>query len=89
MQMDRYRISCPTMALILEGDRHVSVTVPEGATINIEGETFKWGQARRRYLGWQGRHDVHAGSSITRQKDRMTFQQPCSFRSFPARSEEL
>jgi hypothetical protein len=40
MPMDRYRIGCPTTGLILEGDRHVSVTIPEGATIAIEGETF-------------------------------------------------
>jgi hypothetical protein len=40
MPMDSYRIGQPTMALILEGDRHVSVTVPSGATITIDGKTF-------------------------------------------------
>jgi len=38
--MDRYRIGRPTLALILEDERHVSITIPEGATVTIDGETF-------------------------------------------------
>jgi hypothetical protein len=40
MSQDSYRISSPTISLFLEGDRHVARTLPKGALVKIESETF-------------------------------------------------
>jgi hypothetical protein len=38
--VENYRITSPTMVLILEEGRHVSYMIPKGATVSIEGKTF-------------------------------------------------
>ena len=40
MSHDTYRITSPTISLYLEGDRHVAHTLPKGALVEIESETF-------------------------------------------------
>jgi hypothetical protein len=40
MPLGRYRINSPTIALFEEYGRHVANTVPAGAIIDIQGETF-------------------------------------------------
>jgi hypothetical protein len=37
---DTYRITSPTMSLFLEDGRHVGRTLPKGALVKIESETF-------------------------------------------------
>jgi hypothetical protein len=40
MTTERYLISSPTIALLLEDGRHVAHMVPEGAMISLDGKTF-------------------------------------------------
>jgi hypothetical protein len=40
MSTDTYRIGSPTITLFLEGGRHVARTLPKGALVKIESETF-------------------------------------------------
>jgi hypothetical protein len=40
MSTDIYRIASPTISLNLEGERHVARTLPKGALVKIESETF-------------------------------------------------
>ena len=52
MSQDKYRITSPTMAMLLEDGRHVAHMVPAGAVITIESETVngnrlvevRWGE---------------------------------------------
>jgi hypothetical protein len=40
MSTDAYRITSPTLSMFLEGDRYVARTLPKGAIVTIESETF-------------------------------------------------
>jgi hypothetical protein len=40
MSQDTYQIKSPTISLYLEGERHVARTLPKGALVKIESETF-------------------------------------------------
>jgi len=40
MPLGRYRINSPTIALFEQDGRHVADTVPAGALIEINGDTF-------------------------------------------------
>jgi len=40
MPVGRYRITDATMALFLEGNKHVARVVPAGAIITVESEAF-------------------------------------------------
>ena len=40
MSTDAYRITSPTISMFLEGDHYMSRTLPKGAVVTIESETF-------------------------------------------------
>jgi hypothetical protein len=44
MPQDTYLITSPTVSLCFEGDRHVGSTLPKGALVQIESETFNGNQ---------------------------------------------
>jgi hypothetical protein len=40
MSASRYRLTNPTMAMVQEDGHHVSLTVPSGSIIEVDGEAF-------------------------------------------------
>jgi len=41
MPIGRYRMTDATMALFLEGDRHIARTIPANTIITVDSEAFR------------------------------------------------
>ena len=69
MATGRYRLTGPTIALFLKGERQIADTVPSGAIITIDGDAFNGDKLVN--VMWDGREIMMFAQDLRTRTERI------------------